>query len=181
MILDPNGIAAVAGQSRTAGAQEAADAAAHRDAGLTSLLLFRAGGAELKAVTLDTVSRIEEINAAAIEYVGGRPVVQYREELMPLMLVGEGQKFKQTGKQPLLVFTEQGKSLGLAVDQVVDIAREHVQMELAPHKVGLMGSAIVAGKATDLVDIGTLSSAQPRQLVRCRSGIASCGRPSWLT
>jgi two-component system chemotaxis sensor kinase CheA len=154
MILDPNGVASAAGQARTgSGPHEAASAATQRDTGLTSLLLFRAGGTELKAVTLDTVSRIEEIDAAAIEHVGGRPVVQYRQQLMPLVMLGENQRFKTAGKQPLLVFTEQGQSLGIAVDEVVDIARDHVQLELAPKGDGLMGSAIVAGKATDLVDI----------------------------
>jgi len=53
----------------------------------------------------------------------------------------------------LLVFTENGQSLGIAVDEVVDIARDHVELELAPRGDGLIGSAIIAGKATDLVDI----------------------------
>jgi two-component system chemotaxis sensor kinase CheA len=154
MILDPNGIASVAGQARTGNENaQAAASAAHQGGDLTSLLLFRAGGTELKAVTLDAVSRIEEVDASAIEHVGGRPVVQYRQQLMPLVLLGEGQTFKSDGKQPLLVFTDQGQSLGIVVDEVVDIARDNVQLELAPRLDGLMGSAIVAGKATDLVDI----------------------------
>ena len=154
MILDPNGIASVAGQARTGTENaQAAASAAHQGGDLTSLLLFRAGGTELKAVTLDAVSRIEEVDASAIEHVGGRPVVQYRQQLMPLVLLGEGQTFKSDGKQPLLVFTDQGQSLGIVVDEVVDIARDNVQLELAPRLDGLMGSAIVAGKATDLVDI----------------------------
>jgi len=154
MILDPNGIASVAGQARTGSDTAQAEAGAtHQGGDLISLLLFRAGGAELKAVTLDAVSRIEEVDATAIEHVGGRPVVQYRQQLMPLVLLGDGQTFKSEGKQPLLVFTEQGQSLGIVVDEVVDIARDNVQLELAPRLDGLMGSAIVAGKATDLVDI----------------------------
>jgi len=153
MILDPNGVAAAAGQARTGNDGAASAAAAHAGGDLTSLLLFRAGGTELKAVTLDTVSRIEEIDAGAIEHVGGRPVVQYRQQLMPLVMLGDGQSFKPSGKQPLLVFTENGQSLGIAVDEVVDIARDHVELELAPRGDGLIGSAIIAGKATDLVDI----------------------------
>jgi two-component system chemotaxis sensor kinase CheA len=155
MILDPNGISNAAGQGKqqadTANTQSAAHGQQSGDQ--TSLLLFRAGGSELKAVPLESVARIEEVDAAAIEHVGGRPVVQYRQHLMPLITITDGHQWKDDGKQPLLVFDKDGRSLGIVVDEVVDIARDQVSIDLTARTEGLLGSAIVAGKATDLIDI----------------------------
>ena len=155
MILDPNGISNAAGQGKqhtdTADTQSVAHG--QQTGGQTSVLLFRAGGSELKAVPLESVARIEEVDAPSIEYVGGRPVVQYRDHLMPLITIDPGHQWKDQGKQPLLVFDRDGRSLGIVVDEVVDIARDRVSIDLTARTEGLLGSAIVAGKATDLIDI----------------------------
>ncbi len=154
MILDPGGLSALAGQAHSNNdGLQVAGSVAGRDESEASLLLFRAGGPELKAVMLDAILRIEEIDAGAIEQVGGRHVVQYRQKLMPLMMVNGDQHLVETGRQPLLVFCDNGQPLGLVVDEVVDIVQNHISLELAPRQDGLLGSAIVAGKATDLVDI----------------------------
>jgi two-component system chemotaxis sensor kinase CheA len=155
MILDPNGVSNAAGHGQALADSKTAQSATGtlRENDQTSLLLFRAGGTELKAVPLEVVARIEEVDAGAVEHVGGRAVVQYRDHLMPLITITAGHQWKDHGKQPLLVFDKGGRSLGIVVDEVVDIARDRVSIELTPGCEGLLGSAIVAGKATDLVDI----------------------------
>jgi two-component system chemotaxis sensor kinase CheA len=156
MILDPNGISESAGQARaqtaSAMAQSAASATRHDD-DHSSLLLFHAGDAELKAVPLDAVARIEEVDARTIERVGGRHVVQYRGHLMPLIAIDTGHLWKTEGKQPILVFDSGARTLGIVVDKVVDIARDRVSIELTAAHEGFVGSAIIAGKATDIVNI----------------------------
>jgi two-component system chemotaxis sensor kinase CheA len=151
MILDPNGLSAAAGQmADQAGAQERSALAANAD--LASFLLFRASGRELKAIPLELVSRIESLDAASIEHVGGRQVVQYRDHLMPLVPFDPAHVWKDQGHQDVLVFSDNGRSMGLAVDEVVDIVRERMAVELSSAKPGLLGSAIIAGKAVDVVD-----------------------------
>jgi two-component system chemotaxis sensor kinase CheA len=54
----------------------------------------------------------------------------------------------------VLVFSDNGRSMGLAVDEVVDIVRERMAVELSSARPGLLGSAIIAGKAVDVVDAG---------------------------
>jgi len=153
MILDPNGLSAAAGQmADQAAAQERSALAAHAD--LASFLLFRASGRELKAIPLELVSRIESLDAASIEHVGGRQVVQYREHLMPLVPFDPAHVWKDQGHQDVLVFSDNGRSMGLAVDEVVDIVRERMAVELSSARPGLLGSAIIAGKAVDVVDAG---------------------------
>src|SRR5205823_11894249 len=54
-----------------------------------SMLVFRAGSPQPKAVLLSLVTRLEEIDARTIEAAGGRALVQYRGQLMPLIPVHE--------------------------------------------------------------------------------------------
>ncbi len=155
LILDPNGIATAAKQNAAdEGAVADAQAGTHDSKDETSFLLFRARGAELKAVPLELVARLEDIDAASIEHVGGRHVVQYRDHLMPLVPFDDAHEWPQSGKQAVLVFSDHGRSMGLAVDEVVDIVRDRMGVELSSERPGLLGSAIIAGKATDIVHIG---------------------------
>ena len=47
--------------------------------------MFRTVADELKAARLTQVARIEELDAAAVEFVDGRTVIQYRGHLMALL------------------------------------------------------------------------------------------------
>ena len=49
-----------------------------------SLLVFEDRGGERKALPLDVVERIESVPLERIEYAGGRMMLQYRGELLPL-------------------------------------------------------------------------------------------------
>ncbi|HEX4026199.1 MAG TPA: chemotaxis protein CheW [Rhizomicrobium sp.] len=156
MILDPNGLSSAAGQIEAADAatgQGKAGAADAQAGDLTSFLLFRTGSGELKAIPLELVSRIESLDAASIENVGGRHVVQYRQHLVPLVPFGDAHQWKESGKQETLVFSDNGRSMGLVVDEVVDIVRDRMAIELSSARPGLLGSAIIAGKAVDVVDV----------------------------
>jgi len=156
MILDPNGIAAAAGQMDTS--DIAADKNASAGVGAadekTSLLVFRAGANELKAVPLALVARLEEIDMATAEVSHGEVMVQYRGQLMPLIPFDANHQFKTEGRQPILVFTDKDRSMGLVVDEIVDIVEDRLKIELATDAIGLVGSAVVAGKATDIIDAG---------------------------
>jgi two-component system chemotaxis sensor kinase CheA len=157
MILDPNGLSNAAGQIKSADADAAQATASTADAqggDRATFLLFRTGGSELKAIPLELVSRIESLDAASIENVDGRHVVQYRRHLMPLIPFNADHHWKESGKQETLVFSDNGRSMGLVVDEVVDIVRDHMEIELSSGRPGLLGSAIIAGKAVDVVDVG---------------------------
>ena len=157
MILDPNGIAAASSGELAVGDAAATDTAvahATRQDDKMALLLFRAGGAGPKAVPLSLVARLEDIDLGTVELSNGMPVVQYRGKLMPLVPIDSGWEFKREGRQPVLVFADGDRSMGLIVDEIVDIVEDRLQVELAAERPGMMGSAIIAGKATDLIDAG---------------------------
>ena len=73
---------------------------------------------------------------------------------MPLVPFDAGHHWKESGQQAILVFSDNGRCMGLAVDEVVDIVRDRMAIELSSGTPGLLGSAIIAGKAVDMVDIG---------------------------
>ncbi|MBW7852045.1 MAG: chemotaxis protein CheW [Rhodospirillales bacterium] len=158
MILDPNGIAGATGEvAMAAGSGQIAGKEAVRDARAgerTSLLVFRTGGQDLKAVPLALVARLEEIDLTTVEHSHGKPVVQYRGHLMPLISIDPYYQMQSEGSQPVLVFSDRERSMGLVVDEIVDIVDEHLKVQLAVNQPGLIGTAVVASKATDLIDAG---------------------------
>jgi two-component system chemotaxis sensor kinase CheA len=105
------------------------------------------------AVPLSLVTRLEEIDAKTIEMSSGRPLVQYRGQLMPLVPVNADVRVRTSGTQPLLVFSDDDRSMGLVVDEIVDIVDDRLDIELASERSGLIGSAVIKGQATDIIDI----------------------------
>jgi two-component system, chemotaxis family, sensor kinase CheA len=156
MIIDPNGIAKALGASGSAAHDMAEDhAAAHASSGeqMTSLLVFRAGTTQPKAVPLALVTRLEELPADKIELSNGRYMVQYRDQLMPLVQM-EGVTVRSTGSQPILVFVDDKRAMGLVVDEIVDIVEERLNIEVAGSHQGILGSAVIKGQATEVIDVG---------------------------
>jgi two-component system chemotaxis sensor kinase CheA len=155
MIIEPNGVAHTIGGA--VGTQPFADNdrdAKPEEEATESLLVFRAGSPQPKAVPLSLITRLEEIDARTIEMSSGRPLVQYRGQLMPLIPASDEVRIKSEGVQPLLVFSDQGRTMALVVDEIVDIVEEQLDIELASQRPGVLGSAVIKGQATEVIDIG---------------------------
>jgi two-component system chemotaxis sensor kinase CheA len=133
--------------ARTEAGSKAADAQEKR-----TLLLFRAGSDSPKAVPLQSISRLEEFDRRQIERVNGRYVIQYRGVLTPLVTFDPLMTLAQEGRQPALVFTYEGQVLALLVDEIVDIVETTLDVHHGRSKPGITGSAIIAGRATELID-----------------------------
>ncbi|MFZ4602934.1 MAG: chemotaxis protein CheW [Caulobacterales bacterium] len=155
VILDPNGLADALGSAQQVGeAANAADAASAASEGRQSLLLFRAGSGGVKAAPLMLITRLEEAEPSAIERADGRAVMQYRGALMPVIHAGGDHMFRTEGRQPVLVFSHGDQPFGLAVDEIVDIVHEDLTLDLAADRPGVIGAALVRGKATEIIDVG---------------------------
>jgi two-component system chemotaxis sensor kinase CheA len=156
MIIDPNGIAKALGAAGSDAHAMAEDSVAHHAGSgeqMTSLLVFRAGTSQPKAVPLGLVTRLEEIAVEKIELSNGRHMVQYREQLMPLVQMDEVE-IRGSGSQPILVFADDGRSMGLVVDEIIDIVEERLNIEVAGSQAGILGSAVIKGQATEVIDVG---------------------------
>jgi two-component system chemotaxis sensor kinase CheA len=154
MILDPNGLASAVSASPHAEAAALAGNAgrgSRRDEAV-SMLVFEARDGGPKAVPLSLVARLEETDLATAEKAGSLTVLQYRGGLMPLIDL-DGNPAERKGKRPILVFVDGQRMLGLVVDRVVDIVDAPLDLQLSGGgRPGTLGSAIIAGAATDIVD-----------------------------
>lgn len=168
LILDVPGIARHSGISiRGHGAvgPESAEKAPAPEINSETLVLCRAGGSPV-AIYQTEIARLEEFPAGMIERLGERRVVQYRGGLLPLVslggLLGEpGFDAAPGGAEAageyvcVIVVESGGRTLGLAVEEIVEILREPVTLSDSP-RVGVRGSAVIRGRATDLLDLDSL-------------------------
>jgi two-component system chemotaxis sensor kinase CheA len=104
-------------------------------------------------VPLSLITRLEEIDLATVERCNGEDVVQYRGALMPLVRIGAARSTRADGLQPVLVFTEGGRPIRLAIDEIVDIVEERLVFELHAETPGAIGAAIIGGNAVEVVDV----------------------------
>jgi two-component system chemotaxis sensor kinase CheA len=97
---------------------------------------------------------LEEIDARKIELSNGRHMVQYRGQLMPLITMSTSVSVKGEGAQPLLVFSDGARSMALVVDEIIDIVEDQLDIQVAGDNPGVLGSAVIKGQATEIVDVG---------------------------
>ncbi len=154
MILDPNGIAATTGEISVGegGEDEVADTQNVTSGDSVAMLVFNAVDDTPKAVPLALVARLEEIDLSRVEFSNGQYVVQYRGQLMPLVLMNRDEKLASEGRQPVLVFSDRNRSMGLVVKEIVDIVEDRMNIELSSDRDGYIGTAVIDDKATDIVD-----------------------------
>jgi two-component system chemotaxis sensor kinase CheA len=132
----------------------------------TVRLLVASVGDRRVAVPLDSVTRLEDFPLSAVEHVGHREVVQYRGEIMPLVRLGRllGSYDETQGESlPVVVYSERGRSVALAVDRIVDIIDGNVDAKSDLDDSGLIGSAVIQKKVTEMLDVRqAILAADPR-------------------
>lgn len=140
----------------------------------TSLLLFTAGDENLKAVSLQHVERLEEVDLEKIEYAGGNRVIQYVDTLMNLHLCNPQMIIPAQGKKPVIVFNTKEGMTGLLVDQIIDIVKYKGEYQIKSQGA-LEGTTIIQNKTTDVINLSfDRSTIQGHQvLIEPRHGEAS--------
>jgi two-component system chemotaxis sensor kinase CheA len=156
LILDPNGVSKLIG-SVDGEAEDEVAGQDKADAGLgeaVTMLVFKGSDDSLRAIPLSLVTRLEEIDATRIERSGARPVLQYRGKLTPIVPVDDRLALRSEGIQPLIIFSDGERTMGLAVDSIIDIVEEAFEIELNAQTGGAsVGSAVIRGRVTDIIDI----------------------------
>jgi two-component system chemotaxis sensor kinase CheA len=129
------------------------------------LLLFKAGTFERLAVPLSVVARLEEFPQSAIEQASGGKVIQYRDRILPLVslqaLLEPGAPDQSLSCDPVqvIVFNDGDHGVGMVVDEIVDVAEEAVTVRRKSGRKGILGSAVVAKRVTDFLDLNHVIAA----------------------
>lgn len=155
LIVDPNGVASLVGAALSGEVEAKQHAApAHEQASeKTTMLVFRTGAGSLQALPLSLVTRLEEVDADQFQRGGGRTLLHYRGRLVPVTPLAETQ-LRSKGIQPLVIVSDGDLTVALAVEAIVDIVEDSFDLEMAASgERGVIGSAMIRGRATDIVDL----------------------------
>lgn len=104
------------------------------------------------SVPLALVSRLEEFSPEQIEQTGDHDLVQYRGDLLPLLPVDGYTRPSEQDVQPVIVFSEGEKAMGLMIEQIDDITEEELIIRIQSARPGVLGTAVVNSRATDIID-----------------------------
>jgi two-component system chemotaxis sensor kinase CheA len=175
LILDVIGIsqsANIVSEARERIANNASATAQAMLGGRQTLLICRYNKEDRVGIPLSVVARLEQFPLLNVERSNTHEVVQYRGEIMPLIRLDQvlgGGGYDQEKKKDIdvVVYREQGKSVGLVVDQITDIVEERIAVRSECHGGHLLGTAVVQGKVTDILDVrGAIESVDPSYLVQ---------------
>jgi two-component system chemotaxis sensor kinase CheA len=163
LILDVMGIAQrarVISEARERAAMSLAGSSDSAEGEKKRLLLFSMGGGQRMAAPLEEAARLEEFSAEQVEFSGSQRVVQYRDDILPLISLaeqfGRGEVSAEGRPVQVVVVREGERSYGLVVERILDIVEQELKVQRRAPRVGLQGTAVIGGKVTDLLDIAAV-------------------------
>lgn len=147
-----------------------------------TVLLYATHDGGRMAIPLSQIDRLEEFPRSAVEKVGPFEVVQYRNEILPLIHVSKllrkrqreaaglassrrrtvaARKLQQSDPLQVVVYAGKTQRVGLVVDQILDIAEETLTSRSRAQRPGVLFTAVVQGRVTEFLDLeGIMRSAE---------------------
>jgi two-component system chemotaxis sensor kinase CheA len=152
LILDPGGIGTQLGIEKSGEKKLDNVKEGYAATDRTRLVLFRAGEGLPKVLPLSLLSRIEMVDANRIERSDGRYVMLHQGKLMPLLPTSPMQDIGHK-PHPVLVITANNHTIGLLVDEIIDIVEEDLAVELPSLTDDMVGATEIRGEAVELIDV----------------------------
>ena len=163
LILDVNNLSEMAGLFSVSGTRRAVEVARAEQnairpaADLLNLLVFRNAEDEHFALPLNQVLRIEKTRQCDIQSFGNIRAIQYRGGNLPVFSIDQVACVRPLAVREnllVIVFMVAGRELGLLAIGPVDSMMTHADADgSALKQPGIMGSVILNGKTTLIVDI----------------------------
>jgi two-component system chemotaxis sensor kinase CheA len=151
LILDANGLAQRAKLSGQNFSQNTAtdDKSGKGEGEKTSLLIVKQNGG-YKAIPLDLVDRLEEIESEQLEFINDKPVVQYRNRVLALHELPQ-----ERGEQMrVVVFRHDKRFAGMVVDSFEDVIEQVLDLDDVDAREGSLGATIIQGRSVEVIDVG---------------------------
>jgi two-component system, chemotaxis family, sensor kinase CheA len=175
LILDVLGLAQSAsissGAHESLGVEET-NAAKQLGSEKRKFVLFAGPGGSRMALPLSALARLEELPASNVERSGKQWVAQYRGQILPLIRVSHALEERRTELQgvgvqtfppskpiQVLVLSEEGRLVGLVVDEILDIVEDTTEVQTAATRAGVLYSAVLAARVTELLDVPAILQA----------------------
>lgn len=129
------------------------------------LLVAALGGGRRVAISLSSVTRLENFSASAVEQVAGREVVQYRGGILPLVRLGDfygTPSDRHDDELVVVIYTVGERSVALVVDEIVDIVEDGAFLDAEVTAHGVLGSTVVRDRLVEVLDVSAaIASADP--------------------
>ena len=152
LILDVEGVAERAELSKETTVEELDEQTELIDSDTIRLLLFEHKGTQ-KAVPLDLVSRLEEFDRDQLEQIDDDYVIQYRNQVLPLIPYQDGILERLNERIPVLVLDDGEKFVGIIVEGFNDVVEQALDSNNLSAKAGVMSVEIINSKATEIIDL----------------------------
>ncbi len=126
------------------------------------LLLFQELDNRRMAISLSKVARLEKFNRQAIEKIGRQKVIQYREQILPLidlssiLNIGNGEvvyNLENEEVQVVVVSIDSTQNVGILVENIIDIVEERIAIKNATNQTGIEYAAVIQGRVTEVIDV----------------------------
>lgn len=161
LILDIGAVArrSLTGASTQAAqkAQAAAEAAQAKNSEVIGqALVVGIGDGRRVAIPLAAVTRLEHVDAEKVERVGGREVIQYRGKILPIVrldrLLGV-MDYEEPKDLQVVVYNRGERSVAMVVREILDIVSDDKRKHSTVEDHGLLGSAVLKDRVTELLDV----------------------------
>lgn len=128
-----------------------------------TLLIFTVDSNHRMAIPLSQAARLEEFDPHTIEHSGNQEVVQYRDNLLPLIRISDyiqtphkNEATIPTEKLQVVVYSDNGSNYGLVVESIQDILEESITIHKKSNQTGILGSVVIQDRVTDLLDVKSI-------------------------
>jgi len=174
-ILDCNGLGRLMHLSQEAEAarnlsEEKGVFEAHR---LQHIIVFN-HNSQRYAMPMVLVERLECLDPEQFESAGGREILQYRDQLIPVLRWGEiidQPSSREKDKLFCLILSDDYKRLCLQIDGISEIMEIPMDISMESSRTFFLGTAVIHGKATEIVDVSeVLRLADPEWFAARSSG-----------
>lgn len=170
LILDVIGVASLGGliqEGRSRAFREKLMQESRPKQRMESLLLFEVFNHGTMVLPLSSVTRLEEFQLHQVEDVGGDKLIQYRDNILPLVslssMMVERRTTPRDGKREtrstvqVIVFTHKNQqSIGFIVDEIHDILEASLEKLQPASRPGIQGNVVIQGRVTQVLDLPSL-------------------------
>ena len=148
-------------------------------------MLFDGANGSRMAIPLNALARLEKLAGSDVERSGNEWVVQYRDQILPLIhlsrvlevrrdggLAPNDTTFPPPGSIDVLVIQENGRLFGLIVNTIIDIVEDTTEVRIPATRAGVLYSAVIGERVTEMLDVSGILQAPEQGVVERSKAMA---------